>query len=197
MPGHNPDILIAQCWQESRFNQYAISPVGAKGLCQFMPNTWRDMQKALKIKTDAFHAADNITAAAYYDSKLYAYWTAKRPYTDHINLTLASYNAGAGNLTKAQARCNNANLYPLIIECLALITGNHAKETTDYVTRINIYREQLQAANYVYYVPKPKKILSYGRGRRIGPNNFGPLCSNEIFSEKAKYFSGHRREFIE
>lgn len=144
MPGHNSNILIAQCYQESRFNKYAVSPVGAKGLCQFMPGTWADMQKKLAIKSTPFNAKDNIRAAAYYDSKLFNRWHAKRTYQDRINLMLASYNAGAGNLDKAQKHCNGVNGYQEIIACLPFITGKHSIETINYVIRINQYRQQLR-----------------------------------------------------
>lgn len=144
MPGHNSDILTAQCYQESRFKQFAISPVGAQGVCQFMPGTWADMQKQLSITNTAFNVKDNIRAAAYYDSKLFNRWKAKRSYQDRINLMLASYNAGAGNLDKAQKRCLGVNGYQAIIACLPLITGKHATETINYVKRINQYRQQLR-----------------------------------------------------
>lgn len=143
MPGHSAKILAAQCYQESRYQPYAISPVGAKGLCQFMPATWQDMQQQLKFKASAFHAIANIRAAAYYDSKLYHRWTTKRPYQDKINLMLACYNAGCGNVDKAQRQCNMASLYKNIIKCLPLITGKHAQETINYVIKINRYRQQL------------------------------------------------------
>ena len=152
MPGHDPSIFIAQCYQESRFNPYAISPVGAQGICQFMPGTWRDMQKQLGITSDAFHPGNNIRAAAYYNSKLFAFWYAKRPYQDHINLMLASFNAGAGNMLNAQKACANGPILPSryqrIIECLPCITGHHAKETIDYVDKINRYRTRFIYARH-------------------------------------------------
>lgn len=144
MAGHSSTILSAQCYQESRFNPNAISPVGAKGICQFMPGTWRDIQKQLNLKTLPFNVRDNILAAAYYDSKLFKRWTAKRPYSDKLNLMYASYNAGAGNIDKAQKRCNNANLYQQIINCLPCITKQHAIETINYVKHINLYRQQVR-----------------------------------------------------
>jgi soluble lytic murein transglycosylase-like protein len=137
MPGQNSHILIAQCFQESRFDPFAISPVGAKGLCQFMPGTWSDMQKQLGITSTPFNAAENIRAAAYYDSKLFNRWTAKRSYQDRLNFMFASYNFGAKNVDRAQAKCNGANEFALIIQCLP-------HETRQYIKRINQYRQQLR-----------------------------------------------------
>lgn len=144
MPGHDYRILKAQCWQESRFNRFAISPVGAKGLCQFMPQTWSEAKKYLRFDESAFSEAHNIKAAAWYDSRMFKFWSSPRPLQDRYNLMLASYNAGAGNLHKAQKRCLNPALYDLIIECLPLVTGEHSTETINYVKRINKYYRQLK-----------------------------------------------------
>ncbi|NRA61586.1 MAG: transglycosylase SLT domain-containing protein [Psychrobium sp.] len=144
MPGHDYKLLKAQCWQESRFNRYAISPVGAKGLCQFMPATWKEAQRYFKSEANAFSERHNIQAAAWYNSKMYRFWSSPRPISDRYNLMLASYNGGAGNIHKAQKRCGNPNLYQDIIKCLPLVTGRHSKETINYVQRINHYYEQLR-----------------------------------------------------
>jgi len=39
------EILRRIRWKESRFDPSAESPAGAKGVAQFMPSTWRDMQQ--------------------------------------------------------------------------------------------------------------------------------------------------------
>jgi membrane-bound lytic murein transglycosylase F len=144
MPGHDFRLLKAQCFQESRFESQAVSPVGAKGLCQFMPFTWKEAQAALNFSESAFSSSHNINAAAWYDSKMFGFWSSKRPMQDRYNLMFASYNAGAGNLHKAQKRCNNVPLFDGIMRCLPLITGKHSVETTNYVKRINQYYESLK-----------------------------------------------------
>jgi len=144
MPGHDYRLLKAQCFQESRFDPRAVSPVGAKGLCQFMSFTWREAQTSLNFNESAFSSHHNIIAAAWYDSKMYSFWRSPRPTQDRYNLMFASYNAGAGNLHKAQKRCDNAPLFADIMQCLPLVTGHNAKETSTYVQRINKYYGQLQ-----------------------------------------------------
>jgi len=144
MPGHDYRLLKAQCWQESRFNPYAVSPVGAKGLCQFMGFTWQEAQRALKFSHSPFSEQHNVLAAAWYDSRMYRFWSSPRPKQDRYNLMLASYNAGAGNVHRAQKRCRDPTLYIEIVDCLPLITGKHSKETIDYVKRINRYYGQLK-----------------------------------------------------
>jgi soluble lytic murein transglycosylase-like protein len=144
LPGINYKWLKAQCWQESRFNPYAVSPVGAKGLCQFMPGTASDVAKAMGNLANPFNAKWSIESAAYYDSKMFRFWRSKRPLLDRLKLMLASYNAGAGNLLKAQKRCGMKTLYNDIIQCLPLVTKHHSKETIDYVQRIQRYRNALR-----------------------------------------------------
>ncbi len=144
MPGHDYRLLKAQCFQESRFDPRAVSPVGAKGLCQFMPYTWQEAQLALKFTDSAFSSHHNILAAAWYDSRMFRFWSSPRPQADRYNLMFASYNAGAGNIHNAQKRCMLASLFDDIMKCLPQITGKHSRETATYVKRINKYYESLK-----------------------------------------------------
>ncbi len=127
--GHHYTMLKAQCYQESLLNPLAESEVGAKGLCQFMDFAWGDVAPKLTFspKATAFDPELSIQAAAFYDAKLRRGWIAPRPEKDRMNLTFASYNAGFGNILKAQDACDGANLYYDIIACLHLITGHHHK----------------------------------------------------------------------
>jgi soluble lytic murein transglycosylase-like protein len=132
-------LIKAQLMQESNLNQRAKSPVGAIGIAQFMPGTWREMisDMSLPASASAYDVDYAIPACCYYMNKLYRTWTAKRTEMDRWRLTLASYNAGLGNLLKAQKKANNANDYTSIIMALPDVTGrNNAKETTEYSIRI-------------------------------------------------------------
>lgn len=129
-------LLKAQCYQESRLKKHAVSPVGAMGLCQFMPATWGDMQKRYPNLTDPFLPIHSIRAAAIYMRDLNNFWSSRRPQTDRYKLALASYNAGAGNIHKSQKKCGNLILYNEIIKCLPQITGRHSEETINYVQLI-------------------------------------------------------------
>lgn len=144
MPGHDYRLLKAQCFQESRFDPRAVSPVGAAGLCQFMPFTWQEAKQALNFNDSAFSAHHNILAAAWYDSRMFRFWSSPRPLQDRYNLMFASYNAGAGNIHQAQKRCLLVPLFDDIMKCLPLVTGHNARETSTYVQRINKYYGQLQ-----------------------------------------------------
>lgn len=133
-------LLKAQCYQESRLNPLAVSPVGAYGLCQFMPATASDVGKKLNANPDQFWLPEvSIRASGYYMGTLIRAWKSPRPPLDRHKLALGSYNAGIGNLLKAQKRCQGARFYDDIIACLPAITGRHSKETIDY-TRLIVDR---------------------------------------------------------
>lgn len=137
MPAVDWRLWKAQLYQESRLNPDAVSPVGARGLAQFMPATWDQIARELGYGHVSPHVArPAIVAGAYYMGKLRGQWTAPRPEADRHSLAAASYNAGLGNLLAAQRRCDHASLYREIIACLPGVTGDHAKETRTYVVRI-------------------------------------------------------------
>lgn len=137
LPGLDWRLLKAQLIQESRLNPLAKSPVGALGIAQFMPQTWVEVCKALNFKgVEPTNPKYAIPAAAYYMGQLLEQWHADRPDIDRYCLALASYNAGFGNLSKAQKSAGMAHSYAEIIAALPKITGKHAVETKGYATRI-------------------------------------------------------------
>lgn len=136
----------AQLYQESLLNPDARSHVGAEGLAQFMPGTWRDVSRQMGIPKgisprDAKWA---IEAGAFYMARLKATWSAPRPMLDRHFLAAASYNAGAGHLVTAQRLCGNPALYAQIVACLPQVTGRNSKETITYVERIQLWRKQME-----------------------------------------------------
>lgn len=136
-PGTDYRLLKAQCWQESRLNPLAVSPVGAFGLCQFMPGTAREVAPAIGASYESFWLPEtSIRAAGYYMGRLHRTWSAPRPALDRYMIAAASYNAGAGHLIKAQRICGGGNLYRQIVPCLPQVTGRHSAETIGYVENI-------------------------------------------------------------
>jgi len=102
-----------------------------------MPATWLEVSRQLDFGFVDPHAAEySILAAAFYMAKMRRIWKSKRPENDRHSLALASYNAGAGNIIKAQRLCGGLLLYSQIITCLPDVTGHHSKETITYVKRI-------------------------------------------------------------
>jgi len=95
-------VLAAQLFQESQFNESAVSPVGAQGIAQFMPATWATWGRDENGdgKADPFDMQDAIPAAARFDAHL-ADMVAPVP-GDRTELMLAAYNAGPGAVLQYQ-----------------------------------------------------------------------------------------------
>jgi hypothetical protein len=135
-----------QLYQESRLDPNAVSPVGAKGLAQFMPGTWRGVARELRLPAGASPTQDiAIDAGAYYMAQLRRAWRSPRPGEDRHQLAQASYNAGLGNLLKAQTRCGGKARYAEIAACLPQVTGAASRETLGYVTAIARWRAAMEA----------------------------------------------------
>ena len=140
-------LFKAQLAQESALNPIAVSYVGAQGIAQFMPRTWQEVKNDLEFPNIAtpFDPVVAIPAAAYYLSKQAYKWTSKREEADRICLAFASYNAGFGNILKAQKYAHGAVEYYPIIEQLHRVTGHkNSQETIQYVQNIfKIFGEYL------------------------------------------------------
>lgn len=136
----------AQLWQESRLNPAAVSPVGARGLAQFMPATWREISAAMSYGLVSPHDVQPaIEAGAFYMARLRRGWSSPRPALDRHWLAAASYNAGMGNILRAQKACGGRALYAEIIACLPQVTGRHSAETITYVERIKRWWREMEA----------------------------------------------------
>lgn len=86
----SPALLEAVVWQESRWNERAVSPVGARGLAQLMPGT------ATQMGVNAADPVANLEGGArYLRMQLDAFG-------GNIENALAAYNAGPGRVTRAR-----------------------------------------------------------------------------------------------
>jgi soluble lytic murein transglycosylase-like protein len=89
--GLDPVLLTAMAQTESAFDPNAVSPRGARGLLQLMPETARRFGVR-----DSFDATQNVDGGAAYLS-----WLLER-YSGRTELALAGYNAGEGAVDRYQ-----------------------------------------------------------------------------------------------
>jgi membrane-bound lytic murein transglycosylase F len=147
----NPDadVWLAQMYQESGGRADVCSAVGACGLAQFMPKTWEDMQSQFgwSKSISRFEPKYAIEAGVRYQGQQRRAWGAEgRTWTQRNELGQASYNAGLGNILKAQQRCNGARLVEGVLECLPQVTGeDNAKETRGYIINIRKWITRIRA----------------------------------------------------
>jgi soluble lytic murein transglycosylase-like protein len=122
--GIDPRILRVLCYLESRYRLEAVSPKGARGPMQFMPET--ATRYALKNPHDPRGAID--AGARYFRDLL-------RRFDGRVDLALAAYNAGEGTvdafLTGRSLRLTNGR----VINPAKTITGGIPpyRETQEYV----------------------------------------------------------------
>lgn len=80
----SPRLVEAVAWQESRLNQDAVSPKGARGVMQLMPATARE------LGVDADDLSANVEGGAAYLAKM------MKLFDGDLTRALAAYNAGPG-----------------------------------------------------------------------------------------------------
>jgi membrane-bound lytic murein transglycosylase MltF len=94
----DPLLVLSVMSVESSFNKDAVSPVGARGLMQIMPETAKFLAKELGIKyhgLKGIHDIEyNIMLGTYYLSKL------ADKYQRNMHLYLAAYNMGPANVDR-------------------------------------------------------------------------------------------------
>ncbi|MET0273689.1 MAG: lytic transglycosylase domain-containing protein [Phenylobacterium sp.] len=121
-------LVYAIAYQESRFNPGAISPVGAIGLMQLMPETAALASGDTRLKRDftpLFDPAYNMKVG-----QDYIVWLRDRGVGYDILRTVAAYNGGPGSVMKALSRVGQDADPLLLIESLP------AQETRDYVEKV-------------------------------------------------------------
>ena len=128
--------LKAQLVAESGLNPNAMSGAGAQGIAQFLPGTFHEEQLILGFDGDVYDASTSIIAAAHYVERLSRQWSSNRSEQCRLELSAASYNAGLGNILKAQRLADGAPCWDRIHNKLGQVTGKHAEETIGYVARI-------------------------------------------------------------
>jgi membrane-bound lytic murein transglycosylase D len=126
-----PPELVWVAEVESGFDRHALSPSGAAGLFQLMPDTAKRFGLSLWPRDQRYQAEPSATASARYLKYLHDRFKDWR-------LALASYNAGEGTVQKLLDRYHASN-YDSIAEHLPA-------ETQMYVPRIEAVLKQREGA---------------------------------------------------
>jgi hypothetical protein len=93
--GLDPEIFLRQIAQESKFNPDAVSPKGAVGIAQIMPDTARDPGYGVTPIEDRTDPEESLRFSAEFMRALLD------EYNGDYGLALAAYNAGPGRVNEA------------------------------------------------------------------------------------------------
>ena len=133
-------LFKAQAMAESNLSPDAKSGVGARGIMQLMPTTFREIQTRNPELECIDHPEWNIAAGIAYDRTLWRLWTEHPTLEERRNFMLASYNAGRGTLLRAQNTARQKQLdhcvWRSIAEIAPSVRGWRYRETLQYVTKI-------------------------------------------------------------
>jgi len=93
-----PSLILAVIMAESSFRQGAESHAGAQGLMQLMPATAQEIAGQMGIEnfepSDVWQPEINIAMGSFYLNRL------KNLFGGNLDLALAAYNAGQGNVNR-------------------------------------------------------------------------------------------------
>ena len=139
----------AQSIQESRLDPLAKSSAGAMGLMQLMPGTYKEIAREVGLPPTPYDPRANIHAGIRYNLDCFNFWTERRSWQEKLRLMFASYNAGPGNIARAQKVVREQNLcsgrrWGCIKRGLPQVTGQHSKETIQYVDSVEYYYSLLR-----------------------------------------------------
>jgi membrane-bound lytic murein transglycosylase F len=159
--GYDWRIFKAQALAESEMNPNAKSWVGARGLMQLMPSTYKDIQS----RATGFGSIDdpewNIAAGIMHDRSLWRRWERDSIATDRREFMFASYNAGEGTIMNAQRACVARSLdrraWTSVETVAPEVPRWRYRETLGYVRKIRSGLARLDDKGRVRPAPKPTK----------------------------------------
>ena len=139
-PGYDWRIFKAQAMAESNINMNAKSWVGARGIMQLMPSTFREIHSKNPEIVSIDKPEWNIAAGIYYNRQLWKQWTDQQGHQGCESFMLGSYNAGRGTLLRAQGVARIKTLDPAIWLSIRSVAPDvprwRHEETLTYVERI-------------------------------------------------------------
>ena len=131
-------------WVESGFNPAAVSPRGAMGLGQLMPETARELGLAVEPgqgEPTVWDPESNLDASARYLKWLHGTFVNKGiDEKEAWRFSAAAYNAGIGNISKAMARAGEVEglEWDRVARQLPRVTGRASGETLTYLERLRL-----------------------------------------------------------
>lgn len=131
-------LMAAQGYQESKLNQAALSPAGAIGVMQIIPSTGKELDVGDITEVEA-----NIHAGVKYMRWMIDQYYSKEPMSnlDKALFSFASYNAGAGRISKLRKEAAKRGLDPNVwFRNVEYVTAEKiGMETVTYVGNILNY----------------------------------------------------------
>ena len=146
-PGYDWRIFKAQAMAESNIDMNAKSWVGARGIMQLMPSTFREIRSKNPEIVSINKPEWNIAAGVYYDRQLYLQWKDQQGEGGCESFMLGSYNAGRGTLLRAQDVARLRVLDPAVWLNIRTVAADvprwRHEETLTYVERIEAYLNKM------------------------------------------------------
>ena len=183
-------------WQESRFDANALSPAGAQGIAQFMPQTAK-----LRNLPDSYNPAQAIERSAQYLGVM------QRTY-GNAGLAAVAYNGGEGRadgFTK-----DGKGLARETVNYVQIITGLTAEQWRDDPPKAHDFRlngdqpflpaclRMAKNRKLTKLGPPPSRYkpwgvqIGFGRTKKVAKVNIARLtqrCSKDVGREKVDYIS--------
>ena len=139
--GYDWRIFKAQALTESNLSPEARSWVGAKGIMQLMPATFREIQTKNPEFKDINDPEWNIAAGIMYNRFLWKLLDDHEVDKERSNFMFGSYNAGRGTILKAKGLAKEENLDPKIWQNIEPVAPKVPRwrytETFGYVRKID------------------------------------------------------------
>lgn len=162
-PGFDWQHFKAQAMAESNLKPTAKSRVGARGLMQLMPSTYKEIKSNSSIKMKAIDDPDsNIAAGILFDRDLYKRWEDHKEEEERMRFTFAGYNAGPGTILRAKktARLEKLDEYQWKSMVIAApkVERWRYRETLGYITTIQ--------ENYDALKQEPSRINAVGKHKK-------------------------------
>jgi soluble lytic murein transglycosylase-like protein len=161
-------VFKAQAMAESNLNPRAQSQVGARGLMQLMPSTYRQIQSGNRELRSIDDPEWNIAAGIEYDRYLWRLWDDHETDLDRRSFMFGSYNAGRATILRAQTTARQDSLDHrrwASIETVAPRVRNWRHgETLSYVRRIDGHIDQLTGRDTLV-VAQHRALFDLGKYR--------------------------------